>query len=147
MKLSTAYLINDNERQISRLRGMIYNNKFGGSPKLLISPSFPEELEKVETSEELIKIKVLSKNEKISTFNVSEYMENLQTNKIGKLLIHTDVCTTKLDISKGLSETLPTNEDPIIATANYQTSGVGKSGNQWLSPKGYLMFSFNYTVS
>uniref|UniRef100_A0A0N4Z5Y4 BPL/LPL catalytic domain-containing protein n=1 Tax=Parastrongyloides trichosuri TaxID=131310 RepID=A0A0N4Z5Y4_PARTI len=146
-KLSTAYLISDNEQQISSLRGMIYNNKFGGSPKLLISPSFPEELEKVETSEELIKIKVLSKNEKISTFNVSEYMENLQTNKIGKLLIHTDVCTTTLDISKGLSEALPTNEDPIVVTANYQTSGVGRSGNQWLSPKGCLMFSFNYTVS
>ncbi|KAI6173271.1 BPL/LPL catalytic domain-containing protein [Aphelenchoides besseyi] len=44
-----------------------------------------------------------------------------------------------------LNQALP-NFDGIVITADTQIGGIGRGGNQWLSPKGCAMFSFDFNI-
>uniref|UniRef100_A0A914R1X1 BPL/LPL catalytic domain-containing protein n=1 Tax=Panagrolaimus davidi TaxID=227884 RepID=A0A914R1X1_9BILA len=50
-----------------------------------------------------------------------------------------------MNISKSLGNAMP-NVDGILVVAENQINGIGRSGNQWLSPKGCALLTFNYNI-
>uniref|UniRef100_A0A0K0FA22 Biotin--protein ligase (inferred by orthology to a human protein) n=1 Tax=Strongyloides venezuelensis TaxID=75913 RepID=A0A0K0FA22_STRVS len=149
-KLTTSYLISDKDERIFDIVGLKFSEKLGDKPKILIIPQRDDSNDKgeeIETTEDLLNVKLLTMKKEIPHFNINEYFTNLHTKKLGRLLLHSDVCTTTLDINNALLAAFPKNTSPIVVAANCQTSGIGRSGNQWISPKGCLMFSYNYDIS
>uniref|UniRef100_A0A0N5C785 BPL/LPL catalytic domain-containing protein n=1 Tax=Strongyloides papillosus TaxID=174720 RepID=A0A0N5C785_STREA len=148
-KLTTSYLISDNDERIFDIVGLKFSEKLGSKPKILITSQRDGSADgkEIETTEDLLNVKLSMKKKEIPHFNRNEYFTSLHTEKLGRLLLHSDVCTTTLDINNALLAAFPKNTSPIVVTANYQTSGIGRSGNQWISPKGCLMFSYNYDIS
>ncbi|CEF60935.1 Biotin--protein ligase [Strongyloides ratti] len=146
-KLTTSYLVSDNDKRIFDIVGLKFSEKLGNNPKVFINPiENNNDSNEIETTKDLINIKILTTSKEIPEFNRHEYFNNLRTTDLGRLLVHSDVCTTTLDISQSLITAFPKNIFPIVVTTNYQTSGVGRSGNSWISPKGCLMYSFNYDI-
>uniref|UniRef100_A0A0K0EE42 BPL/LPL catalytic domain-containing protein n=1 Tax=Strongyloides stercoralis TaxID=6248 RepID=A0A0K0EE42_STRER len=146
-KLTTSYLISDDDKRIFDIVGLKFSKELGNNPKIFVNPiSSNDDIKEVETTQNLFNIKILTVSKDVPEFNRHEYFNNLHTNNLGKLLLHSDVCTTTLDISHALLTAFPKNVFPIVVTTNYQISGVGRGGNNWISPKGCLMFSFNYDI-
>ncbi|XP_024214118.1 uncharacterized protein [Halyomorpha halys] len=76
------------------------------------------------------------------TFSTFDYFENLKTEKIGRLVIFSDVLTTSMDIVQNVNFCHGFTVIPY-----YQTKGKGRGGNTWLSPKGCAMFSIQIHVA
>ncbi|XP_067208574.1 biotin--protein ligase isoform X2 [Linepithema humile] len=68
-------------------------------------------------------------------FNTVSYFDNLHTEKIGRLVIFSDVLTSSMDV------TGTKLEHGLAVIARQQTKGIGRAGNTWLSPKGCAMFT------
>ncbi|KAH9501764.1 hypothetical protein DERF_012582 [Dermatophagoides farinae] len=77
----------------------------------------------------------------IVNFNIQSYFDNLRTESIGRSLLFQNVTETTMKMANNVGKI-----DGIIATANYQTTGLGRSDNQWLSPFGCAMFTLNLHV-
>ncbi|XP_073839153.1 holocarboxylase synthetase-like protein isoform X2 [Musca autumnalis] len=75
-------------------------------------------------------------------FSTVEYFDKLKTLYVGRLVIYAPVVSssqhviTDLELSNG-----------IAVIPRQQTSGVGRSNNQWLSPLGCAMFSIQLHIS
>ncbi|XP_063201747.1 biotin--protein ligase isoform X1 [Chroicocephalus ridibundus] len=78
-------------------------------------------------------------------FSLKTYQENLQTKKLGKILLFTEVTTTTMDLLDGLMFELP-EEMGLIAIAVRQTQGKGRGGNVWLSPVGCALATLHITI-
>ncbi|NXV44119.1 BPL1 ligase, partial [Uria aalge] len=78
-------------------------------------------------------------------FSLKTYQENLQTKKLGKILLFTEVTTTTMDLLDGLMFELP-EEMGLIAIAVRQTQGKGRGGNVWLSPVGCALSTLHITI-
>ncbi|XP_027196314.2 holocarboxylase synthetase-like protein [Dermatophagoides pteronyssinus] len=77
----------------------------------------------------------------IVNFNIQNYFDNLRTESIGRSLLFQNVTESTMKMANNVSKI-----DGIVAIANYQTTGLGRSDNQWLSPFGCAMFTINLHV-
>ncbi|CAN2387560.1 Holocarboxylase synthetase (biotin-(proprionyl-CoA-carboxylase (ATP-hydrolysing)) ligase) [Pristimantis euphronides] len=73
-------------------------------------------------------------------FNLGIYQENLQTEKLGKVVLFSEVTTSTFSVIDGLMFHEP-KEMGLIAIATQQTQGKGRGGNVWLSPKGCALMT------
>ena len=71
------------------------------------------------------------RNKLPNTFDWHEYLKHLKTDILGRDLIHCNSITTTFDIIQGKFL-----KSGLTVVADQQTSGTGRSGNKWLSPKG-----------
>ncbi|XP_010186121.1 PREDICTED: biotin--protein ligase [Mesitornis unicolor] len=78
-------------------------------------------------------------------FSLKTYQQNLQTKKLGKILLFTEVTTTTMNLLDGLMFELP-EEMGLIAIAVRQTQGKGRGGNVWLSPVGCALSTLHITI-
>ncbi|XP_003463986.5 biotin--protein ligase isoform X1 [Cavia porcellus] len=68
-------------------------------------------------------------------FNLEIYRQNLQTQRLGKIILFAEVTTTTMSLLDGLMFEMP-QEMGLIAIAGRQTQGKGRGPNAWLSPLG-----------
>lgn len=78
-------------------------------------------------------------------FSLSIYQQHLQTKKLGKILLFTEVTTTTMNLLDGLMFELP-EEMGLIAVAVRQTQGKGRGGNVWLSPVGCALCTLHLSI-
>ncbi|KAJ8682026.1 hypothetical protein QAD02_017818 [Eretmocerus hayati] len=74
-------------------------------------------------------------------FSTVEYFENLNTKKIGRLVIYADVMTSSTDLTNGV-----TLQHGLAVVPRQQTRGQGRGRNVWLSPEGCAMFSLQLHI-
>uniref|UniRef100_A0A8C8VEC2 Holocarboxylase synthetase n=1 Tax=Pelusios castaneus TaxID=367368 RepID=A0A8C8VEC2_9SAUR len=77
-------------------------------------------------------------------FNLQIYRQTLQTKKLGKIVLFSEVTSTTMNLLDGLID-LP-QEMGLIAIAVRQTQGKGRGGNVWLSPKGCALSTFHLSI-
>uniref|UniRef100_A0A0A9YRX0 Biotin--protein ligase n=4 Tax=Lygus hesperus TaxID=30085 RepID=A0A0A9YRX0_LYGHE len=75
------------------------------------------------------------------SFSTVEYYENLKTESIGRLVIFSEVMSSCLSVIDNLNLV-----HGLAVIPFYQTKGVGRSGNTWLSPKGSAMFTIQVHI-
>ncbi|XP_044106874.1 biotin--protein ligase [Neovison vison] len=68
-------------------------------------------------------------------FNLDIYRQNLQTKRLGKVILFAEVAPTTMNLLDGLMFEIP-QEMGLIAIAVRQTQGKGRGANAWLSPLG-----------
>ncbi|XP_047731055.1 biotin--protein ligase isoform X2 [Prionailurus viverrinus] len=68
-------------------------------------------------------------------FNLEIYRQNLQTKRLGKVILFAEVTPTTMNLLDGLMFEIP-QEMGLIAIAVRQTQGKGRGSNAWLSPMG-----------
>ncbi|XP_034873561.1 biotin--protein ligase isoform X1 [Mirounga leonina] len=68
-------------------------------------------------------------------FNLDIYRQNLQTKRLGKVILFAEVTPTTMNLLDGLMFEIP-QEMGLIAIAVRQTQGKGRGVNAWLSPMG-----------
>ncbi|XP_061857152.1 biotin--protein ligase isoform X2 [Colius striatus] len=78
-------------------------------------------------------------------FSLKTYQQNLQTKKLGKILLFAEVTTTTMNLLDGLIFELP-EEMGLIAVAVRQTQGKGRGGNVWLSPLGCALSTLHIAI-
>ncbi|KAL9867459.1 LOW QUALITY PROTEIN: biotin--protein ligase [Geothlypis trichas] len=78
-------------------------------------------------------------------FSLQNYQQHLQTKKLGKILLFTEVTTTTMNLLDGLMFELP-EEMGLIAVAVRQTQGKGRGGNVWLSPMGCALSTLHISI-
>ncbi|EJD74799.1 biotin protein ligase 1 [Loa loa] len=142
--LTPGYFIFQYDRMPWDMEGMRFNEPFGNKPKLLLKQISKHGL-LPEVSSELLPVEIRTRAEHLHGFDDEIYFKRLETSRLGKALLYIPVCETTMDIGKSLALAMP--EEPVVIVARQQTKGKGRSGNQWLSPVGCAMFTFNYMLS
>uniref|UniRef100_A0A914YAT9 BPL/LPL catalytic domain-containing protein n=1 Tax=Panagrolaimus superbus TaxID=310955 RepID=A0A914YAT9_9BILA len=143
--LTQGYFICEPDKLAGDMNGLVYEKEIGNMPKLFFS-NIPTNLPFPTSS--FLSIEVCKRKEGLPRsceFDVEKYYKCLNTKTLGKAMIYFSVCETTMNISKSLFNALPTF-DGILVIAGIQTKGFGRSGNQWLSPKGCAMFTFNFNI-
>ncbi|VBB26683.1 unnamed protein product [Acanthocheilonema viteae] len=142
--LTPGYFICEYDRMPWDMEGMHFNEPFGSMPKLLLK-QISKHGTLPEVSSELLPVEVRTRVEHLPDFDDEIYFKRLETSRLGKALLYIPVCETTMGIGKSLAFAMP--GEPIVIVARQQTKGKGRSGNQWLSPVGCAMFTFNYMLS
>ncbi|XP_073770394.1 biotin--protein ligase isoform X1 [Danio rerio] len=75
-------------------------------------------------------------------FSLQTYTHHLQTQRLGRTVLYTDVTSSTMDLLDGVMMDAP-QEVGLIAIAARQTQGKGRGGNAWLSPPGCAMFTLH----
>uniref|UniRef100_A0A673SY09 Holocarboxylase synthetase n=1 Tax=Suricata suricatta TaxID=37032 RepID=A0A673SY09_SURSU len=78
-------------------------------------------------------------------FNLETYRQNLQTQRLGKVVLFTEVTPTTMNLLDGLLFEIPP-EMGLIAIAARQTQGRGRGSNAWLSPMGCAVFTLLVSI-
>ena len=96
-------------------------------------------------------------------FNLSQYYETLHTATLGQVALYTPVIASTQSVFTGNIKFATTaSTRGVICIAGQQTQGkgmcsliprrgmlslvTGRGGNQWISPKGCMMFSFSLSI-
>ncbi|KAE9550485.1 hypothetical protein FO519_006304 [Halicephalobus sp. NKZ332] len=146
-----GYFVCDPDRLTWNMEGLRYDEEIGLNPKLFFQISDniaknPDGFPNVSNS--ILPIEIRKRKIGFPSnvkFDTEKYYENLRTKSLGKSLLYVPVCETTMSISKSLSTAIP-SFDGILVVAGIQTKGSGRSGNQWLSPEGCAMFTFNFNI-
>lgn len=75
-------------------------------------------------------------------FSASLYFEQLKTTYLGRTVLMADRFTSTMDLADRFR-----NVNGLVAIANYQTAGIGRQNNKWLSPHGCAMFTTNLQLN
>ncbi|XP_030058075.1 biotin--protein ligase isoform X2 [Microcaecilia unicolor] len=78
-------------------------------------------------------------------FSLEAYRENLQTKKLGKIVLFSEVTSSTMNLLDGLMMESP-EEMGLIAIAAQQTQGKGRGRNAWLSPIGSALFTLHLSI-
>ncbi|XP_051006241.1 biotin--protein ligase [Acomys russatus] len=78
-------------------------------------------------------------------FNLETYRRNLQTSRLGKVILFAEVTPTTMSLLDGLMFEMP-QEMGLIAIAVRQTQGKGRGPNAWLSPVGCALSTLLVSV-
>lgn len=73
-----------------------------------------------------------------SNFSASPYFDQLKTTYLGRTVLLADKFTSTMDLADRFRTV-----NGLVAIANYQTAGIGRQNNKWLSPLGCAMFTIN----
>lgn len=90
-------------------------------------------------------MKVNTERGKCKNFDWTIYLNSLNTDTYGKVLIYTDVIPSTQTFLQDLRVN-SINHDGFILTARQQSRGKGRTGNTWLSPLGCMMFSMQIMI-
>ncbi|XP_058452485.1 biotin--protein ligase [Malaya genurostris] len=86
-------------------------------------------------------LKPISLNHVPIDFSASDYYNNLKTYTFGRLALYLPVVSSSMEIVSNARLT-----HGFVVIPRRQTNGIGRSNNQWLSPKGCAMFSIQLHV-
>ncbi|KAM4795949.1 biotin--protein ligase [Rhinophrynus dorsalis] len=78
-------------------------------------------------------------------FSLEAYRANLHTEKLGKIVLFSEVTTTTFNQLDGLMFHEP-EEMGLISIATRQTQGKGRGGNDWLSPLGCALITLHVSI-
>lgn len=141
--LSYGYFICEPNDLISNIKGFVYDEKIGSVPKLYFQSDFNEA---ISPSSLLLPVKVCTRdNASDLEFDLNKFYNNLSTKSLGKILLYVPISETTMNISKSMLVAFP-SYDGILVISSSQTRGYGRLGNQWLSPNGSAIFSFNFNI-
>ncbi|KAI1720182.1 biotin/lipoate a/B protein ligase family domain-containing protein [Ditylenchus destructor] len=149
-QLSRGYLVCQKDSLLFDIKGLSYDEPLGSRPQLFFYRPTTLSEEQIGTPDsrylpiEICRRKItlpVLKDE----FNYQKYFEQLRTKSLGRVLLYVPTCESTLDISKSLSHAFP-DSDGILVMAGNQTKGRGRGGNEWISPKGCALFTFNFNV-
>lgn len=79
------------------------------------------------------------------TLNISKVQTHLQTRWLARVLIHTPAIASTQDVFKSKLANW-SGKHGWLTLASEQTSGRGRHGNTWLSPKGSVAFTFTLSL-
>lgn len=71
-------------------------------------------------------------------FDANLFFDHLKTNCIGRTILFQNISPTTMKMAD-----LVKSIDGIVCIANYQTTGLGRNDNKWLSPFGCACFTMN----
>jgi biotin-[acetyl-CoA-carboxylase] ligase BirA-like protein len=147
---TNAYLICDNDKLLWQMKGITYEHPIGDDPSLCFQPrvNIVEQNGNVQPSTpNSVLVEVCRRQEGLpcDDFDATEYFRKLTTKSLGRAVVFAPVCETTLKLSKSLAKAMPTY-DGLLVVAGQQTKGQGRSGNQWLSPRGCALFTFNFNI-
>ncbi|XP_016076105.1 PREDICTED: biotin--protein ligase [Miniopterus natalensis] len=108
--------------------GVITSSKLS----LKFVPSYTSEIEVTPTAVPVVTDTMAFSSE---NFNLEIYRQNLQTKRLGKVILFAEVTSTTMNLLDGLMFEMP-QEMGLIAIAVRQTQGKGRGRNVWLSPAG-----------
>ena len=97
----------------------------------------------IESKNNHLPIRVHQNNEKSKYFNWEQYTSYLKTKVIGKSVIHVEVVNSTFDLLEGPRIL----KNGLAVIADRQIKGRGRGQNQWISPKGCAMTSFQLEYS
>ncbi|XP_066918305.1 biotin--protein ligase-like [Clytia hemisphaerica] len=128
-EITSTQFHNDIARHLQKNR--LYGDKF---TLLFISDDGKEDISKEEEN-----IVVLYRTKTRNDF-ASDYFDQLKTLELGHVLIYMKNITSTMDLVHLLRPIVSTR---MLAIAERQTSGRGRSNTKWESPLGCAMFTFN----
>lgn len=146
--LTRGYFICEPDRLTWDMDGLAYGEEIGSSPKLYFQSATSDNFNLPSPSSSLLPIEVRKRKTGFPEgveFDIDKYYQSLTTKTLGKAVLYLPVCETTMNVSRSLLTALPTF-DGILVIAEAQTRGSGRSGNQWLSPKGSALFTFNFNI-
>lgn len=79
---------------------------------------------------------------KLPYFDVGLYWRNLRTRYMGRSMVFAHRMATTMDIASKYQHI-----NGFVAICNYQTCGIGRNNNKWLSPIGCAMFTINLNIT
>uniref|UniRef100_A0A915D4G3 BPL/LPL catalytic domain-containing protein n=1 Tax=Ditylenchus dipsaci TaxID=166011 RepID=A0A915D4G3_9BILA len=151
-QLTQGYLVFQKDRLLLDIKGMSYGTPCGPELKLLFESTSRlanGQAEKLPTpTSTLVPIEIRQRKDGLPSsagFDSHQYFSGLCTKEAGRALVYLPVCETTLTISKSLSDLFP-DSDQFIMVAGRQTKGKGRGGNEWISPRGCSMVTFNYNI-
>ncbi|CAD5211869.1 unnamed protein product [Bursaphelenchus okinawaensis] len=124
-----------------------YGVELGSHPKMIFRPTAYLESEDLPSpSFEMMPVEVRRRKSGLPSeeFDSERYFNQLKTKYLGRIMLYAPVCESTIAVSKSVSSF--TENDGILVIAGQQTNGVGRGGNQWLSPKGCAMFTFDFDI-
>ena len=86
----------------------------------------------------------LSSNE--SSFDAKTFRQHLSSSILAQVILYADVLPTTMTILDQVIPYLPFDFSAIVIAAQ-QSSGLGRSGNAWLSPLGAAMFTLHFSTT
>ncbi|XP_052529763.1 biotin--protein ligase isoform X2 [Tympanuchus pallidicinctus] len=146
--LTPIYLLSsDEEIHLTFLKWLEENvNAEGLIESSKVSLKFVSSCEsEVEITPSLMSVVTEMGNFSSEHFSLETYQQNLQTKKLGKIVLFTEVTTSTMNLLDGLMFKLP-EEMGLIAIAVRQTQGKGRGGNVWLSPLGGALSTLHITI-
>uniref|UniRef100_A0A8D2PX43 Holocarboxylase synthetase n=1 Tax=Zosterops lateralis melanops TaxID=1220523 RepID=A0A8D2PX43_ZOSLA len=146
--LTPIYLLSpDEEIHLAFLKWLEGNvDAEGLRPSSKVSLKFISSCEsKVEVTPSLMPVLTEMSSFSSQHFSLETYQQHLQTKKLGKILLFTEVTTTTMNLLDGLMFELP-EEMGLIAVAVRQTQGKGRGGNVWLSPVGCALSTLHISI-
>src|SRR5699024_3433084 len=78
----------------------------------------------------------------VEGFNAKRFFNNLETNYLGRSVVFADRVSSTMELVTRFKQV-----NGIVAIANYQTNGIGRNANKWLSPKGCAMFTLSLELA
>jgi hypothetical protein len=173
-KLTQGYMLYQNDQLVLNIDGLLYGDEFGEDPKLVFRPTEQLDVESLPDVDSTLLpievrrrylinirqffIEIFSKTAVPNNmFDTHLYFNRLQTQSIGRVFLYVPVCETTIKICKryifkprfnnffSWQKAFP-NFDGVIVNAGAQVAGIGRGGNQWISPKGSILFSFTFNV-
>ncbi|CAD5215981.1 unnamed protein product [Bursaphelenchus xylophilus] len=142
-----CYLICQEDKVIYEMNRLKYGVKIGSTPKMVFKPSVYLDSDDLPSpSFELLPVEVRRRKTgiPIREFDTQEYFTRLNTKYLGRVLLYVPVCESTIAVSRSLSSAI--KNDGVLVVAGKQTNGVGRGGNQWLSPHGCAMFTFDFDI-
>ncbi|XP_053792716.1 biotin--protein ligase isoform X2 [Vidua chalybeata] len=147
-ELTPIYLLSpDEEIHLAFLKWLEGNvDAEGLRPSSKVSLKFVLSCEsKVEVTPSLVPVITEMGSFSSQHFSLETYQQHLQTKKLGKILLFTEVAMTTMNLLDGLMFQLP-EEMGLIAVAVRQTQGKGRGGNVWLSPVGCALSTLHISI-
>jgi len=89
---------------------------------------------------------LINADDGISTFNGEKFFDRLHTTDFGRVLLHAPVIGSTFQPFEANTRGLAMLERSLCVIADRQTSGRGRGGNKWISPKGALAFSLQFSI-
>ena len=110
------------------------------SKVVLVDENYEKFDKNIDNSVERLEIIVNPKSEELS-FDSKIYFSNLKTERLGHLMAFADITDSTMKLIESFN-----GIHGFIAVTNQQTSGRGRTQNEWLSPKGCAMFTLQLNI-
>ncbi|CEF71337.1 Biotin--protein ligase [Strongyloides ratti] len=143
--LTIGNLLLKDDNDLQEFEELKFLEDYGNNPIITFYP-YHYNFTKIRTTNRYFQsIQHVPKGIIIRDFDVDGYFKHLKTKTLGHKMIHIDTCESIIKISNSLTYSLPTY-DGIVVIGNTQTYGKINGDNQWISPKGCALFSFDFNV-
>ena len=133
---SQVYLVTKESTDLLKMR---FRHLFETKVRLIDATNSQSDANDAHTDQRLAVV-VNGKSEDIA-FDTKTYFSNLKTERLGQWMAFADVTDTTMKLIESFK-----GVDGFVAVSNQQTSGRGRTQNEWLSPKGCAMFTLQVVI-